>query len=514
MTRRLWVVRLFAVLVAGLIMPWSASAQAVLAVTPTSLSLVAYAGTNVPSQVVNISNAGTGRGALKWSISTPTASWLAVSPTTGVNHGTVTMSFPSAFATPGTYAASYDVRTTTSAVTVTVLATILAPVSLPSTQVGPQSSVSCPPNAVPIIPGQDLPSLVDVYPTGTSFCVQAGIHYPTSPINLKANDKLVGEYGAVIDGRNVVQSYDVGSTAIVRGWNCASDCSGVLVQNLVIRNLAAYNCVGIYSSSLTTPSNNWTVDHNEVYGCRSGIAVGNELGAQITYNHVHNNACGVGGYRERNTTWDHNDISGTSLAACKWADNYAAGYQSNLYVTYNYIHDFAPGTAAIWFDTEGCGNLITGNTIMGASEWPAIDIEATTCTEIAGNTVTLPADGSATGVFITNSQNTNAHDNVLQAPAGGGVTVFWDGVWSTFPVASNYIHSNTFVLGGDSQLVGYQCSTVSALSCANVMTINRNLYDYNSYQVQNVLGGYWSDAGSGLEWSQWQSVGQDLHGQQ
>jgi hypothetical protein len=393
----------------------------------------------------------------------------------------------------------------------TVLAATPTAVSVAPPGYGPQPAIACPPNAVPVVPGQDLPSLVDAYPGGTSFCVQAGTHYPNSPINLKANDRLVGQYGAIIDGRNVVQDHDAGSTAIVRGWNCNADCSGVLVQNLVIRNLPSYNCVGVYSGSFTA-SNNWTVDHNEVSGCSSGLNIGNESGATITSNFVHHNACGVGGYRERNTVWDHNDISGTSSTSCKWADSYASGYQTSLYVTNNYFHDFASGTAAVWFDTEGCGNVISGNAIVGASGWPAIDIEATSCTEITGNIVILPADGSATGILITNSQNTNVHKNLVKAPAGGGVIIYWDGHWSTFAVAGNYVHHNALFIAGNRQLVGYFCLGVSPSACASAMISNRNLYDYNAYQLPDASGYYWFHYGSVLSWQQWQSTGQDLHG--
>jgi hypothetical protein len=58
-----------------------ASAQGQLSVSPTSISAQANVGASVPSQTVNISNSG--NGSLKWSISTPTASWLSVSPTSG-----------------------------------------------------------------------------------------------------------------------------------------------------------------------------------------------------------------------------------------------------------------------------------------------------------------------------------------------------------------------------------------------------------------------------------------------
>ena len=155
--------------------------------------------------------------------------------------------------------------------------------------VGPQASITCSASAVNISPGQDIPSFVDSYPEGTSFCVAAGVHFPARPINLKANDMLVGQYGAIIDGTNVTMTYDIGSTSIIRGWNCLTDCSGVTVQNLVIRNLAAYYCIGVYSRDPTAPSNNWTIDHNEIHGCKTGVSVSNQSGASVTNNYIHHN---------------------------------------------------------------------------------------------------------------------------------------------------------------------------------------------------------------------------------
>src|SRR5262249_48065300 len=104
-----------------LILPWSASAQGVLSVSPTSIVQQAGVGVPLPSQTVNISSSG--NGALKWSISTPTASWLSVSPTSGVQPGNVTVSFASTLAA-GTYSASFRVSTNQSAVTVNVQVTI------------------------------------------------------------------------------------------------------------------------------------------------------------------------------------------------------------------------------------------------------------------------------------------------------------------------------------------------------------------------------------------------------
>jgi hypothetical protein len=119
MSFRFFAVRLSAAaMVAALSFPSLASAQAVLSVTPSSINVQAAAGTIVPSRTVEIS---------KWTIGTPTASWLRVSPTSGINRGVVTVSFPSAFAA-GTYTVSFQVTAQgASPVTVPVQLTITSP---------------------------------------------------------------------------------------------------------------------------------------------------------------------------------------------------------------------------------------------------------------------------------------------------------------------------------------------------------------------------------------------------
>ena len=113
-------VRLGLFFVAALILPLSVSAQAVLSVTPASLSIQANVGQNVPSQTVNIDNDG--NQALKWSIASPTT-WISVSPTSGVQRGTVTVSFSSNLPA-GNHSGSFTVTTPESAVTVPVQLTI------------------------------------------------------------------------------------------------------------------------------------------------------------------------------------------------------------------------------------------------------------------------------------------------------------------------------------------------------------------------------------------------------
>jgi parallel beta-helix repeat protein len=117
---------LFVFVVAALIRPVSASAQPVLSVSPTSFSLQANLGANVSAQTVQIRNAGTR--ALKWSIVAPTATWVSVSPTSGTNSGTVTLSFQTSALAAANYQTSFRVVSSTgSALTIPVLVSILAP---------------------------------------------------------------------------------------------------------------------------------------------------------------------------------------------------------------------------------------------------------------------------------------------------------------------------------------------------------------------------------------------------
>ena len=114
-----------------------ASAQGQLSVSPTSITVQAVVGAPVPSQIVDISSSG--NGALKWAISTPTASWLSVSPTSGTQAAKVTVSVASTLAA-GTSSASFTVSTNQSAVTVNVQVTINSPTS-PPTSVSPDGAM-------------------------------------------------------------------------------------------------------------------------------------------------------------------------------------------------------------------------------------------------------------------------------------------------------------------------------------------------------------------------------------
>ena len=344
-------------------------------------------------------------------------------------------------------------------------------------QVGPQTSITCPtePGVVYFELGNDIAS-ADTYPEGTTFCLRPGLHVPDRPINLRAGQSLIGEYGAIIDGTNVVQGWDLPSTSIIRGWNCSVNCNDVVVRNLVIRNLAAYNCVGVYGSDVAT-ADGWTIDHNEIRGCRYGLSIGRSSGAEVTSNRIVNNTCWGGGYQQRNTLWDGNDISGSTDHSCKFGDDWLNGgpspnlaYMSNVRITHNDFHDLGQNTAAVWMDALGGGNVICDNDIDGSNMWPAIDIEATLGAEVCRNTIRVGSSG--VGIWLSNSQYADAHHNVITAPAAGGARIFRDAAFPYFPTAYNRIRDTTII--GPVETQWFQCTGMDQAACAAYMSSNDN----------------------------------------
>ena len=410
-------------------------------------------------------------------------------------------------------------------VSLVALFAVSAEAALPG--VGPQASITCPANAVNISLGQDIPSVVDSYPEGTSFCVQAGEHFPASPINLKANDMLVGQYGAVIDGRNVTMTYDIGSTSIIRGWNCLTDCSGVTVRNLVIRNLASYYCIGVYSRDPTAPSNNWTIDHNEIHGCKTGVSVSNQSGANVTNSYIHHNVGdpsnpipserggGYGAYLPANTTFSDNEIAYNG-------PEQKISLSVNVTFRNNFVHH--NNSNGIWYDGETVGSLIEGN-ISEDNPGLGIVYEASGQGIVRNNTLRR---SGLSGILITMSQSVEIYWNVLEdnyrgieyfvdcasvgqggynRAANGGAGVIYD-------LLNNNTHDNIVKIGTRS---GSLANTLFLSNCSSTQSDSylhgsKNLiFQHNSYYVPSLTAELWN-WGDSRFWSEWQALGQDTTG--
>ena len=78
--------RLFVGVCMATVLPATVGAQT-LVVTPTTITASASAGSSPTPQTVRVSNGA--KGALKWTVVQTTPNWVSVSPTTGVNSGTL-----------------------------------------------------------------------------------------------------------------------------------------------------------------------------------------------------------------------------------------------------------------------------------------------------------------------------------------------------------------------------------------------------------------------------------------
>ena len=123
---------------AAILLPTSAAAQAVLSVNPTSVNVQTNVGTNAASQTVQVRKSGAG--ALRWTVVPPAAAWLTVSPTSGTNNVTLTLTFQTSnlAAQAQPYTTSFSVVSGTQSVTVNVGVTIVGSV--------PKLIVTCPSN--------------------------------------------------------------------------------------------------------------------------------------------------------------------------------------------------------------------------------------------------------------------------------------------------------------------------------------------------------------------------------
>jgi len=372
-----------------------------------------------------------------------------------------------------------------------------------STGYGPQAAITCPAGAVQIAPGQDIPSIVAANPAGTSFCILAGTHRPTAPINPKSYDVLVGQYGAIIDGSAVTMAYDIGSTSIIRGWNCTG-CDHVTVQNLVLQNLAAHNCIGMLNGG-----DYWTVDHNETKGCKVGISTG--TGSRVTYNYTHHNfTYAMGGYMGIGAVIDHNEIAysggtadgGGSSACTKWAGGQNG--HTNLTITHNYVHDC--NTTGLWLDGADDGNEIAynriENNVRGGIEWEV---------SLGGTVHDNTLSGNAVAIFVSNSQNVETYNNTITQSSGMALQVFVDAARLT--ITNNYFHDNHVDLSAHpvSPVAGLTC--INTTSCASFGTPNNNRFDRNAYNTGGRTGSaFWIWGGGGLTWSQWRAIPEDVNG--
>lgn len=375
---------------------------------------------------------------------------------------------------------------------------------------GPQPSLACPAGAVVITPGTKIQTVVNLYPGTTTFCLKAGVHAITSSITPKTGNTFVGEYGAILDGTGWSTTLDYAGAFMAH----MQDIDNVTIRNLVIRNMPQRGIHAFYQNS-----DRWTIENNEITGCRSGVSLANA--SVLRRNRIHhNNGDSRGGMIP------NGGYIGTSITNSLVEDNeiaYNGDIQkvtltSNVTFRNNYIHHNGNG---IWYDGDNVGSLIEGNVvedtagngifyeisgqgiirnnIVRRSGESAIFMSTSRDVEIYGNT--LEDNFRAVNLFVSCG---NVHPR--DVPYAGAIG--WD-------LRNNNVHHNRVVVrdqsGAIGNLLGYDSTCTSAQADAYLNGSKGNVFTANQYAVPSLTGPWWH-WGSLKTWTEWQGLGQDTQG--
>jgi parallel beta-helix repeat protein len=395
-----------------------------------------------------------------------------------------------------------------------LLAVLFAATTAAAQPPGPSVDIACPADSLSISPDQDIAAVVAKAAPGAAFCVRPGRYTPVSPINLKARQRLIGEYGAILDGANVRQEWDSPSMAIVRGWNCPVDCSGVLVQNLVIQNLPAYTCVGVYGSK-TAAADGWTIDHNDISGCRWGVNIGYNDNTRITNNLIHHNtrssetSGGYGANYARNALFFQNDIAFNGREQ-KVVSTTGTTFRANL-VRNNL-------GAGVWFDGDNTKGVAESNTVLD-NDGEGIFYEISADGVIRNNVIRR--SGRA-GIYLSTSQRVEVYGNTLDDNFRG--IAYFVRCTAVYPPGKPHqealgwdlnrltTRDNVVIVGAQpgvlANYLGHSECTPEQLE-AYVGGGKALKFDHNTYYVPSLAGRYWAWGGNALTFTDWKKSGQD-----
>ena len=342
---------------------------------------------------------------------------------------------------------------------------------------------------------------MNVYPTGTTFCLKAGTHNLLSSIIPKSGDAFIGQYGAILDGGQWVTSDP--TQAAFRGFNVLL--SNVTIRNLVIRNMPQNGIATAYSAN-----SHWTIDHNEVFGARTnGISFPDTSTVEHNYIH-HNGGYGFTGYMTSGTIFRNNEVAFNNACNCypEGGASKLAG-TTNASVVGNYIHD--NGGNGIWFDTNNSGVLIANNTVsVNATYGKAISMEQNNGSAVIRDNAITVGPGGEVAIIVNNSSHEQIYNNIITTSSpsnGGAIHVYFDASRTGYDTADIRVSNNQVTLQGSATIAAsVSCSNVT--SCTGYWTTKGNVFQGNTYRVPTPTGKNWMLTAP-VTWSQWQSAGYD-----
>jgi hypothetical protein len=348
-------------------------------------------------------------------------------------------------ASPTATAIATAVATATRVATVTPVATVSA-TPPPASGFGPDWTA---PSSPPPTASQNLQSLIDAAPSGSTLLVPAGTYRQAVSINKPLT--LDGQRAAWIVGSNLIGGIETPARPTWLSVNSDS----VTIKNFVMK----YSTTALYDSAFTgwavnniTISNNWlgTTNNGAIVGFGGGtgyqflhndLGLGGEEGFTMSnvtnvlyqYNRIHDNNTTRYNYNDEagggkivhgnSVTWDHNDVYG-NYGPGLWCDIACNG------VTYsnNRIHNNVRDPI---FNEISDNASIHDNVIWDSAGYGSVNVASDGHVDVYNNLVARspsfhvalegradqPADA---GTFIT------VHDNRIIA-ASDGVAVSWQG---------------------------------------------------------------------------------------
>lgn len=392
--------------------------------------------------------------------------------------------------------AGYSTIYTLSITTPQILGTTTTTTSAPTTTtVPPPPPTGC--SGVEVPAGASIQAAIDARPSGTVFCIRAGLYRLSSPLVPKTNMQLLGESGALVNGGGVV---DVG----IKGWGTGA--TGVVVRGLVVEN---FRVDGIQASS------GWVVENSEVrYNGESGIKPGD-----ITrYNYVHHNGrYGMsGGYGSVGSVVEGNEIAFNNTANYDWYDAGATKFVNtrNLLLRNNDVHDnYGPG---LWTDGNNKDTTFEGNRIennQGSGIIHEISYDAVVRNNVVtGNGFSDPNWGGGAGIQVASSPNVEIYGNRVELNKNGILLVQQGdrgaGSFGSYVLTNNFIHDNTIRMSsGFTGIYHYGMANPAPL-----YTTWNNRFSANSYWLTNLLARHWQWADAEKTRLDWQALGFDLAG--
>lgn len=373
---------------------------------------------------------------------------------------------------------------------------------------GPQP-VTCPTEAVLILPGDSIQVAVNANPGVMTFCLRTGTHLLTASITPKTGNTFIGELGAILDGSGWQTSDN--TQAAFRAHN--QDIDNVTIRNLVIRNMPQK---GIYA--FKDFSNNWTVENVEIANNHTGVVLGS--GAIVRNNLIHHNirnplaadpgdrGGGYAFYFADNVMFENNEVSYNGPEQ-KFMSTRGAVVRGNS-VHHNY--------EGIWFD--GNANFVIEFNTVSENRSNGIFHEVSQGAIIRHNAVQR---NGGNGIFVSTSRDTQIHGNTLTDNLHG-ITFFVDctnGVgWSNYgrndflpgDLTNNLVFENSTTVTGQvpnslAALFSWTQCSVSQLA-PYLSNVKRNVYERNRYTIPPGTDGWWNWSGP-HSWAQWQALPQD-----